>query len=69
MIFQDDKYHRNCRGKLYDLPPTNSQSKLSKKLRQVDFGEVVTFIEETALTGTEEILTFKLWCSFEKTGA
>ena len=37
-----------------------ARSKLSKKLREVDFGEVVAFNEQTVLTGTEVILRFKL---------
>ena len=63
MIVQDAKYYRNCQSKLC-RSAANKQlegnfSNHERKLRGVAFEEVLAFIEETLLTGTEEILTFK----------
>ena len=64
MIAQDAKYHRICLSKLYQSAGNKQLegnfSDRERKLRGVAFGEVVAFIEETLLTATEEILTFKL---------
>ena len=62
MIAQDAKYHKNC--KLY-WPVANKKLEWNfcdheRKLWGEAFGEVLAFIEETLLTPTEEILTFKL---------
>ena len=64
MIAQDAMYHRDCLSNLY-RKESNKQlgghySEQQRKLSGIAFGEIVAFIEETLLTSTNEISTFKL---------
>ena len=64
MIVQDALYHKICLTSLY-RKASNKQlgghySEKQRKLAGIAFGEVVAFIEETLLTATKEIPTFKL---------
>ena len=64
MIAQDAVYHKACVSNLYR---TGSNKHLGgyfsdeqRKLSGIAFGEVVTFIQETLSTSTDQILTFTL---------
>ena len=64
MIAQDAVYHKACLSNLY-RSASNKQlggyfSNEQRKLSGIAFGEVVAFMEETLLTPTDEIPTFKL---------
>lgn len=64
MIAQDAAYHKACLSNVY-RSASNKQlggnfSKEQRKLCGIAFGEVVAFMEETLLTSTDEIPTFKL---------
>lgn len=64
MIAQDALYHKICLTNLY-RKASNKQlgghySEKQRKLAGIAFGEVVAYIEETLLTSTNEISTFKL---------
>ena len=70
MVAQNANCLRNCLSKLY-RSAANKQlegnfSDYERKLQRVAFGEVVAFIEETLLTGNEEIPRFKLSDLFKK---
>lgn len=64
MIAQDALYHKICLINLY-RKASNKQlvghySEKQRKLAGIAFGEVVAYIEETLLTSTNEMPTFKL---------
>ena len=70
MVAQNANCLRNCLSKLYRSAANKllegNFSDYERKLQRVAFGEVVAFIEETLLTGNEEIPTFKLSDLFKK---